>query len=55
MAAVHGATVGRVQLDTTPPVTLFAGFPPGDVAAGVVSAFGSVWVANFGDAGTVDR
>jgi streptogramin lyase len=49
-----GATLGRVGLGSTPAITLYAGFPADLLPGGVVEAFGSLWVANFG-AGTVTR
>jgi len=49
-----GGTIGRVALDASPSITLFAGFPGDTLAGQVVEAFGSLWVTNFG-AGTVTR
>jgi hypothetical protein len=49
-----GATIGRVSLTGTPGIRLFAGLPADLLAGGVVEAFGSLWVTNFG-AGTTER
>lgn len=49
-----GATIGWVRLDPSPTIVLFAGFPAEPIAGGVVEAFGSLWVTNFG-AGTTER
>jgi hypothetical protein len=43
-----GATIARVSLVGTPGMRLFAGLPPDLLAGGVVEAFGSLWVTNFG-------
>jgi hypothetical protein len=49
-----GATIGRVSLVGTPEIRLYAGLPADTLAGGVVEAFGSLWVTNFG-AGTTER
>jgi streptogramin lyase len=51
-----GTTIGRITLGAPPEdgIRLYGLFPTSSVAGSVVSAFGSVWVANF-DAGTVER
>lgn len=49
-----GATIGRVTVGGTPAIVLYAGFPADLLGAGVLEAFGSLWVANFG-AATVER
>jgi len=49
-----GATIGRVSLTGTPGIRLFAGLPADLLAGGVVEAFGSLWVTNFG-VGTTER
>lgn len=49
-----GATIGRVTVGGTPTIVLYAGFPADLLGAGVLEAFGSLWVTNFG-AATVER
>jgi hypothetical protein len=49
-----GATIGHVTVGADPAIVLFAGFPADILGGGVVEAFDSLWVANFG-AGTVER
>ncbi len=49
-----GATIARVSLTGTPGIRLFAGLPADLLAGGVIEAFGSLWVTNFG-VGTTER
>jgi streptogramin lyase len=49
-----GATVARVAVGGSPALVLYAGFPADLLGGGVLEAFGSLWVANFG-AGSVER
>jgi streptogramin lyase len=49
-----GDTIGQVILSSPARIRLFGLFPHSQLAGGVVSAFGSLWVTNF-DGGTVER
>lgn len=49
-----GDTIGQVVLRSHAQIRLFGLFPHSQLAGGVVSAFGSLWVTNF-DGGTVER
>lgn len=49
-----GDTIGQVILGSPARIRLFGLFPHSQLAGGVVSAFGSLWVTNF-DGGTVER
>jgi hypothetical protein len=49
-----GATIGRVTVGADPAIVLYAGFPADILGGGILEAFDSLWVANFG-AGTVER
>jgi streptogramin lyase len=49
-----GGTIGQATGPARPSIRLFAGLHPETFAGGVTEAFGSVWVASFGD-GSIER